>query len=233
MDRRPGRPRNSLTCGRTFGTRRTGSTCWGRRNVCWSAQWPMAVILDHDLCRLRAPAAALMTGGGGRRAQRWPEIWPDHRAELLHAAHEVWRACIPPMRGLSTDSRDYRAVDRLHAAALAFSGKISEGVSGLHSLATPAGLLSAIAGDGKPRSTRCWLLAAEMHALRSGRFSIFRSTKRTMPKGSSPTSCRWPVQAPRPSLLRTDPPQWHLNPRHGETQHSPAIPPSIPLMFNK
>lgn len=50
------------------------------------------------------------------------------------------------MRSLSTDSRDYRAVDRLRAAALAFSGEISEGVSGLHSSARPAGLLSAIAG---------------------------------------------------------------------------------------
>ena len=57
-----------------------------------------------------------MTGGGGRRAQRWPEIWLDHRAELLHAAHRVWQACIPAMRSLSTDCTDYRAVDRLQAA---------------------------------------------------------------------------------------------------------------------
>ncbi len=85
-----------------------------------------------------------MTGGGGRRAQRWPEIWPDHRADLLHAAHGVWQACIPAMRSLSTDGTDYRAVDRLQAAALAFSSEISEGVSWLHSSATPAGLLPAI-----------------------------------------------------------------------------------------
>lgn len=98
----------------------------------------------QDLSGLRASAAALMTGGGGRRAQRWLELWPDHRAELLHAAHGVWQACIPAIRSLSTDGTDYRAVDRLQTAALAFSGEISDGVSWLHSSTTPAGLLPAI-----------------------------------------------------------------------------------------
>lgn len=79
-----------------------------------------------------------MTGGGGRRTQRWPEIWPDHRGDLMNAAHTVWKTCIPAMVCLRPDCDDYRTVDRLQAATVAFSTGISGGESWLQGSTTPA-----------------------------------------------------------------------------------------------
>lgn len=65
----------------------------------------------------------------------------------MNAAHLVWKTCIPAMVCLRTDCDDYRTVDRLQAAALAFSTGISGGQSWLQRSTTPAPFSLGEAGD--------------------------------------------------------------------------------------